>query len=285
MKNRKILVIGGKGKTGRKVVERLNNRSIDVRIGSRTEEPAFDWENPGTWVGALADIDTVYITYQPDLAVPGALNTIKEFTSVAVANGIKKMVILSGRGEKEAQLCEQVVMNAGVDWTVVRCDWFNQNFSESFFLDPILAGQVALPRAETQIPFIDTDDIADVVVESLLHDKHNGKIHELTGPRLLTFKDVVKEISKAIGRDIRFNSISIDEYVEMLRAIEVPENYIWLINYLFTHVLDGRNATITDGVEKVLGRKAKDFSEYVKETALSGVWNPINQGKGEGVKV
>ncbi len=275
MTEEKILVLGGKGKTGRRVAERLISLGKTIRIGSRNEKPSFDWENQETWTGALDGMDTVYITFQPDLAVPGAVKTIGRFTSQAVKSGIKKMVLLSGRGEKEAQLCEQEVINAGADWTVIRSDWFNQNFSESFFLDPILAGHVALPRGEALVPFVDTDDIADVVVESLLDDNHVGKVHELTGPRLLTFEQVTAEISKVTGRDIKFQSITIDEYTKMLGEYQVPEDYIWLIKYLFTEVLDGRNSSVTNDIEKVLGRKAKDFSEYARETAATGIWDSM----------
>ena len=275
MEEKKILVLGGKGKTGRRVAERLTKLGKAIRIGSRSEKPPFDWENPQTWTGAVDGMDTVYITFQPDLAVPSALEAIEGFTSRAVKNGIKKMVLLSGRGEKEAQVCEQVVMNAGVDWTIVRASWFNQNFSESFFLDPIFAGHVALPRGETLEPFVDADDIADVVVESLLHDKHVGQTYELTGPRLLTFEQVTAEISKVTGRDIKFKSLTMDEYTKMLREYQVPEDHIWLINYLFTEVLDGRNSSVTNDIEKVLGRKAKDFAEYARETVTTGIWNPV----------
>jgi uncharacterized protein YbjT (DUF2867 family) len=275
MEERKILVTGGKGKTGRKVVERLTGPGRTVRIGSRSETPSFDWENPATWAGALEGMDTVYITFQPDLAVPGAVKIIKKFTTQAVKSGIQKLVLLSGKGEKEAELCEQVVMNAGADWTIVRASWFNQNFSESFLLDPILAGHVALPRADALIPFVDADDIADVVVESLLDDKHSGQIYELTGPRQLTFKQVTEEVSKITGRDIKFDSISIDEYTKMLGEYQVPEDIIWLINYLFTEVLVDRNSIVTNDIEKVLGREAKDFTEYVSETAKTGIWNSV----------
>ena len=155
MKEKKILVLGGKGKTGRKVAERLTRLGKTIRIGSRSEKPSFDWDNRETWAGALDGVDRVYITFQPDLAIPGARKSIEEFTSLAVESGIQKMVLLSGKGEKEAQLCEQVVINAGAAWTIVRASWFNQNFSESFFLDPILAGHVALPKGEARVPFVD----------------------------------------------------------------------------------------------------------------------------------
>lgn len=273
MKNN-ILVIGGTGKTGRKVAERLTQKNQNVRIGSRNGEPAFDWEDPTTWPAALADMDKVYITFQPDLAVPGALAAIERLTQVAQKSGIKKMVLLSGKGEREAELCEQVVIHSGIDYTIVRATWFNQNFSESFFLEPLLAGQVALPQATAKVPYVDTDDIADVAVEALLHDQHNGQIYELTGPRTWTFPEVVQEIATATGRDIHFTSISLSDYKQMLERFQLPAAYVWLINYLFTEVLgNAQNAIVTHDVEKVLGRKPKDFSEYVREVAAKGVWN------------
>lgn len=277
-KDKNILVLGGTGKTGRRVIERLGKFGIsNVRIGSRNATPSFDWENENTWSAALDGMDAVYITFQPDLAVPSAGDTIQKFVSLANSKGIEQMVLLSGRGEKEAQLCEQMVMDNAKHWTIVRASWFNQNFSESIFLEPILAGVVALPRAEALEPFTDADDIADVVVEALLDDKHAGQVYELTGPRLLTFPEAVTEIAKATGRTIEFHALSLEDYVNMLREYQVPEDVIWLVNYLFSQVLDGRNSSITHDIEKVLGRKAKDFSTYAKETAALGIWNVVEQ--------
>lgn len=274
MKTTKILVLGANGKTGRRVLERLeNNADVEVRAGSRSADIPFDWEKPETWQAALQDIDAVYISYQPDLAIPSATTAIQLFSGLATQMGVQKMVLLSGRGEKEAQVCEEIVKTNAKKWTIVRASWFNQNFSESFFLEPILAGYVALPRAEALEPFTDADDIADVIVTSLLDEKHNGQTYELTGPRLLTFKEVTIEIAKASGREITFQDLTLDEYIQMLREYQVPEDHIWLVNYLFEQVLDGRNSSITSDIEKVLGRKAKDFSNYAIETAKTGVWN------------
>lgn len=269
-----ILVIGGTGKTGRKVVQRLNVLHQNVRVGSRNADPSFDWENPDTWSAAMEGIEKMYVTFQPDLAVPGALDIIEALTKQAKQSGIKKIVLLSGKGEKEAELCEQVVIHSGIDYTIVRASWFNQNFSESFFLDPILAGHVALPQAEAKVPYVDTDDIADVAVEVLMNEKHNDQIYELTGPNLLTFTEVINEISQATGRTIGFTPISLISYTKMLEEFQVPGDYIWLINYLFTEVLAAKeNEVVTNDIEKVLGRQPKNFSDYVKETAITGVWN------------
>jgi uncharacterized protein YbjT (DUF2867 family) len=274
MKTTKILVLGANGKTGRRVLERLeNNAEVEVRAGSRNAAIPFDWEKPETWQAVLKDINTVYISYQPDLAIPSATTVIHLFSSLATQMGVEKMVLLSGRGEKEAQACEEIVKTNAKNWTIVRASWFNQNFSESFFLEPILAGYVALPRAETLEPFTDADDIADVIAASLLEDKHNGQTYELTGPTLLTFAEVTSEIAKATDREIAFQPLTLEEYIQMLREYQVPEDHIWLVNYLFEQVLDGRNSSVTSDIEKVLGRKAKDFTAYALETAKTGVWN------------
>lgn len=271
----KILVIGGTGKTGRKVVQKLQNKGIEVRIGSRSASPSFDWQKPEGWAAALNGIDKAYITFQPDLAVPGAKEAIEQLVQVARSAGTKKLVLLSGKGEREAELCEQIVMQSGIDYTIIRASWFSQNFSESFFLDPILAGHVATAQAEAQIPFVDTDDISDVAVEVLLNDEHNGQLYELTGARTLNFKEVVNEIGQATGREIGFTAVSLEAYKQMLEEAGVPADYVWLVNYLFAEVIgDPAVSEISHDIEKILGRKPKDFSTYVAETAATGVWNP-----------
>ncbi len=70
----------------------------------------------------------MYITFQPDLAVPGADDTIRSFTELAVASGVRRLVLLSGRGEEEAERCGQIVQDSGVEWTILRASWFAQNF-------------------------------------------------------------------------------------------------------------------------------------------------------------
>lgn len=280
MKTENILVIGGTGKTGRRIVTRLEALGHNVRIGSRSATPAFDWHRPEGWEAALEGMDKVYITYQPDLAVPGALEAIEQLVKESKRANMKKLVILSGKGEREAQLCEQVVIHSGLDYTIVRASWFNQNFSENFLLEPVLDGVVALPQAEAQIPWVDTDDIAEVATKALTEDIHNGQIYELTGPRTLTFKEAVAEIAKASNRDITFIPISIQEYGDGMRKAGLPEDFIWLIEYLFTEVLGNPElAEVSHDIEKVLGRKPIDFSEYVAETAKGKAhWPAVPRG-------
>lgn len=142
------LVVGGTGKTGRRVVERLVTRGRPVRLGSRGGEPPFDWEDRTTWAPALRGTDAVYLTYYPDLAVPGAVAAVRAFVDLAVQSSVRRLVLLSGRGEEEAERAERVVQNAGVDWTILRSSWFAQNFSENYLLEPVLGGEVVLPGGD-----------------------------------------------------------------------------------------------------------------------------------------
>jgi uncharacterized protein YbjT (DUF2867 family) len=275
MNNTTILVIGSTGKTGKRVADQLEAQGIPVWHGSRSADIPFDWDNPQTWAPALAGVDKVYITYYPDLAVPGSADAVQKLTELAKDAGVQRLVLLSGRNEAEAERAEDVVKACGLEWTIVQCGFFSQNFSEGAWLDEVLAGSVTLPVRDVREPFVDVDDIADVVVAALTDDRHVGQLYELTGPRLLSFGDAVAEVGKAAGRDIRFVSVSIDDYVAMLTEYGMPNDFIWLLNHLFTEVL-GSKAQLADGVQRALGREPKDFADYARETAATGVWGPTS---------
>jgi uncharacterized protein YbjT (DUF2867 family) len=267
--NGMTLVLGASGKTGRRIVKRLQARHIPVRVGSRMAEPRFNWEDRSTWAGALEGATAAYIAFSPDIAVPGAPEAIAAFTAQALDQGTRRLVLLSGRGEAEAQRAEQMLQDSGADWTIVRCSWFMQNFSESFFLESILTGEVALPVGEIPEPFVDAEDIADVAVAALTddgHGGHGGQIYELTGSRLLTFEQAIAEISRASGRDLHFNSVSMEAFAQALSEQGQPDDIVGFLCYLFNEVLDGRNAHLSDGVERALGRKPRDFAEFARET-------------------
>lgn len=270
--NGNTLVLGGTGKTGRRVVDALTAAGRPVRLGSRSAAIPFDWADRATWTPALTGIDAMYLAYAPDLAVPGAVEAVADLVDEATRSGVSRLVLLSGRGESEAQRAEQVVMGSSVDWTVIRASWFAQNFSEGYLLDPVLSGELALPVGDVGEPFIDVDDIADVAVAALTRPGHQGQLYEMTGPRLLSFADAAGEIAAATGREIRFASVPIDDYLAAMRQFGEPEEVVWLIRHLFTEVLDGRNAWIGDGVQRALGRPPRDFRDFVTTTAATGVW-------------
>jgi uncharacterized protein YbjT (DUF2867 family) len=270
--NRPVLIIGGAGKTGGRVDARLQERGIATRPVSRSTQPAFDWTRPETWAAALDGVSKAYVTYQPDLAVDGASEAIAELSRIARRKGLEQIVLLSGRGEPGAQRAEAELRASGVPWTVVRASWFNQNFSEGYLLDGVLAGEIALPAGAVREPFIDTDDIADVAVAALTDDRHLSRVYEVTGPRAITFAEAATEISAGIDRPIRYEQISAEDFAISMRPY-VPEDIILLMLELFTVVLDGRNTEVKRGVEEALGRPARDFTDYVRTTAATGVWS------------
>jgi uncharacterized protein YbjT (DUF2867 family) len=273
-RGRTTLVLGSKGKTGRRVAERLTARGLPVRLGSRSGEPPFDWNDENTWTPVLRDVDSVYITYQPDLAVPGAAAKLGSFAKLAVYRGARRLVLLSGRNEEGALLGEQLVQDSGADWTIVRSSFFAQNFDEGLFLDAVLSGEVAFPAEGVAEPFVDADDLADIAVAALTEDGHTGRLYEVTGPRLLTFPQAVAEIAKASGREIRYVPVSMEQYAAMLTEYQVPADVVQMLTDVFPEVLDGRNAYLTDGVQRALGRPPRDFAEYAREAAATGAWTP-----------
>jgi uncharacterized protein YbjT (DUF2867 family) len=270
---RPTLVLGGTGKTGRRVAQRLEARGVPVRIGSRSGEPPFDWEDRSTWAAPLQGVESVYVSYYPDLAVPGAAEAVGSFADLAVARGVPRLVLLSGRGEPEAEQAEHAVRASGAELTILRSAWFSQNFSESYLLDAVLSGEVAMPAGEVPEPFVDTEDIADLAAAALTEDGHVGQLYELTGPRALTFAEALDEISKAIGRELRYVPISIEDFAAAAYEQSVLPEFVELLAYLFGEVLDGRNVHLTDGVQRALGREPRDFADYARDTAATGVWS------------
>ena len=267
-----ILVIGASGKTGRRVTDRLIAAGRRVRPVSRSTDPRFDWQDETTWAPVLDGVDAAYITYFPDLALPGAAETVRRFAQMAVARGARRLVLLSGRGEAGAQKAERYLQESGADWTVVRCAFFNQNFDENF-ADSVRNGVVAMPAGDTAEPFVDADDIADVVVAALLDDRHVGQLYELTGPRLLTIADAARELGDAMGRPVRYVPVTAEEFGAELGAHGMPEQAATHLAELLTEVLDGRNAHLTDGVQRALGRAPRDFADYARHAAAAGAWN------------
>jgi uncharacterized protein YbjT (DUF2867 family) len=272
--NPTYLVIGATGKTGRRVVNRLQTRNLGVRAGSRTGQPPFDWNaDPATWTPLLRDVTAVYLTYYPDLAFPGAAESIRTFAQLATDAGVERLVLLSGRGEEEAEQSEQGVRDSAAEWTVIRSTWFAQDFTEHFLLPPVLTGVIALPT-DVPEPFVDLEDVADVAVAALTEDGHHGRTYELTGPRPVTFAEAATLISAASGRPVRFERVTPQECTDRMIAEGVPAAEAEGLTSLFARLLDGRNAHTTDDVKRVTGHEARDFAGFVRAAAASGVWNP-----------
>ena len=269
-----ILITGGTGKTGSRVAHRLNALGHSFRAVSRHSEPRFDWHDDSTWEGAVTGCTSAYVTFQPDIGLPGADAILGAFSRQAVALGCTRLVLLSGRGEDAARQAEDAFIAPGAEWTILRSAFFFQNFTESFWAEEIAAGSLTMVESTVGEPFVDADDLADVAVATLLDPAHIGRIHELTGPRLITFRDIAEEIGSASGRPVAYRQLPVLEYVATLVSTGLPLEDATGLAYLFDEVLDGRNARLESGVSDVLGREARDFRDFARnslaQTAFHG---------------
>ena len=272
MQTKPILVIGATGKTGSRVAAKLEAKGHPVRRGSRNSATPFDWEAPETWSQALSGARAAYVTYFPDLAFPGAVEKLESLVETAKDVGVEHLVLLSGRGEHHARQGEQVMRESGVDHTIVRAAWFAQNFSEGYLRDPILAGVLPMPGGDIAEPIIDIDDIADVAVAALTEEGHRGQLYEVTGPRLMTFAEMARELSNATGRPIRHVPISFEDF--HANVAQVGGNFVAdVFTAIARETLDGRNSHTTDGVKRALGRPPRDFADFARDAARSGTWS------------
>lgn len=273
MQRSPILIIGKNAKTGWRVDRALQALGYPTRAVSRSTSPAFDWEDQATWRAAMAGTRAAYVTFHPDLAIPGAEQSIRDFVALAEELGLEHLVLLSGRGEDGARRAEIVLEQSGLDWNVVRANWFMQNFSESFMIEGILNGELMLPAGDTLEPFVDVDDIAEVAVAALTRPALRNRVFEVSGPRAMSFAECAAAIAEATGYPVQYTQIPIEVFIDAMRDQGAPESMLWLMRELFTVVFDGRNAKPTSGVEEALGRPATDFREYVRKAVATGAWD------------
>lgn len=267
-----ILVIGATGKTGKRVVERLEARGISPRHGTRRSPIPFDWEAPGTWATSLNGIQSAYVAYSPDLAVPSAHAVIADFVKAAEAAGLRRVVLLSERNEERAQACEKLVMDSTLEWTILRPSWFMQNFNEGGFLDGVMSGEVTAPDSGAPEPWVDLDDVADVAVAALLEDGHASEIYEITGSELLTWSEVIGLISKVTSREVVYRTITPQEFESTLIAAGFPDQDAAFVATLVAEILDGKNANTSDGLQRALGREPRTFAQFAKAAHAHGSW-------------
>jgi uncharacterized protein YbjT (DUF2867 family) len=275
-----ILVLGGTGKTGRRVVEQLGARNLPVRVASRSSRQTFDWYDERTWSAAVAGIDTAYLA--PPVG-PTGLAKAGEFIKQAAAEGLRRVVLLSGRGvgspgrefavyESSLEL-EHAVKDSGTDWTIVQPSWFAQNFSEDFLYDGVLAGEIRVSAGAGAEAFIDVDDIAEVVTAALIDERHTGQTYALSGPRTLTLAQAAAEIAAASGRPVEYVDLEPDRHVAELVEYGVPVEDAKAVRDLFAVIRNHRSEYVSEGVQQVLGRAPRDFGDWVRATARTGVWS------------
>ncbi|MGH8879280.1 MAG: NAD(P)H-binding protein [Stackebrandtia sp.] len=270
--NENILIVGGTGKTGRRVARQLTAKGHSVRVASRSTSPRLDLRDESTWDAVLDGVDAVYIA-PPDDPFP-----VEEFVDRAVKAGVRRLVSLSGRRiqlmDREAQTSMARTQNAlrgsGAEWTVLQANNFNQNFSEGDYRDMVAAGELSFPLGDTREPVIDAEDIAEVAAVVLTTDGHSQKVYELTGPRGLTFTEIAAEIGKATGRSMSVRDVTPEQHEAELREAGFPEELIGFLNAMYEFMRSGAMAEPTDHVRRVLGREPADFADWAAKAAAEG---------------
>lgn len=261
------LLLGGAGRSGSRIHDRLLRQGRPVRLASR--RTGFDWDDRSTWRPALASARSVYVCFTPDLAFPGVPDTMAALGAVAAEEGVERLVLLSGRGEEGARAAEAALRSGGVPTTVLRCSWFQQNFSEHFLTGPVRRGRLRLPAPDVPEAFVDLDDVADAALTS---ERPDDATYELSGPQLLTFAEAAAVLAEATGRPVVFESVDVPAFVADLALDGVPAEEAEPLAHLFTEILDGRNASVTDGVERLLGRSPSPLADYARRAAGAGAW-------------
>ena len=266
-----VVVTGASGRTGSRVAQAARAAGLTVRPASRAQ--GFDWEDPTTWARALRGADAAYLMYPADVGSPAAAEGIGALAREAVGLGVRRLVLLSARGEDQAVPTEEALKASGAQWTIVRGTWFSQNFSEGPLVEGMVQGELVFPAGEVKEPFVDVRDIADVVVAVLTSgDRYAGRTLELTGPRLLSWREAVAEISAAAGRTITYTPVPTRAYGEALAGFGVPPEEVELLIGVFETLMDGRNAYVTGDVREVLRREPRDFGDFAEEAAAAGAW-------------
>ncbi|CAL9400662.1 NmrA family transcriptional regulator [Streptomyces sp. Tu 3180] len=270
--NTTVVVTGARGRTGSRVARAARAAGLTVRAASRAT--GFDWGDRSTWADTLRGADAAYLVHPSDVGAPGAAEAVGDLAREALALGVRRLVLLSARGEDQALPTEEALHASGADRTVVRAAWFAQNFSEGPLAEELRrSGELVFPAGEVPEPFVDLRDVADVVVAALTDgERYAGRTLTVTGPRLLTWREAVAEIAAAAGRPLTYRAVPAHDYGEALLALGVEREEAGFLTGLFEDLLDGRNAHLEDGVRRVLGREPRDFADFVREEAAAGTW-------------
>lgn len=267
----KILVTTPTGKVGSEVVSVLASKGVSRRLALRdpSKAPAgeeavkFDYADPSTWEGALAGVDRVYLAAVGDQPAEPE----KAFVDLAVSKGVTRIVKLGAAGIEETDVplrqVEKHIESKGIEWTFVHPTWFLQNFSTAM-AGSIKGGVLAEPVGERWTAFIDTRDIAAVVVEALLTDAWLGRILTLTGKDKATRAQVVAEIARQTGKEIRFQDITDEQFRAAMKDF-LPTSYLELLSALYGWVRGGATEFTTDTVKAVLGREPIGLSQFVTD--------------------
>ena len=269
-----VLVLGATGTVGRRVVGQLRERGATVTVASRAPADRgavrFDWTDPGTWEKAVGGATHAFVMAPDGVAVD------PRFLHLATTHGVDRMVLLSSKaieamGDLRLLAAERAVHDCGAVWSIVRADWFNQNFDEGFLRDTVLAGEVVMPLGDVRQAFNDAEDVAAVAVTALTEPGHEGRTYELSGPEALSFTEAVDIIAENTGRPLRYLGAA-EDYVRVMTECGADRDQVLAEAAAFAALRAAGDAHVDDLVERVTGRRPRDFRTYAHEAAARGAW-------------
>lgn len=271
-----VAVLAGTGKSGRRLAAALRVAGHRVRAAGRRGPVRFDWDEPATWAGVVDGADALYLVAPYRDPTP-----IAPFVDTAVAAGVRRLAVISGRGLEHFDgrfgdtmvEAERVVAATGRG-TVLRASNFAQSFTEDALGPGVRSGRLALPaKAEVADAFVDLTDVVAVAAHVLTTPGHEGRTYELTGPASLSFGEAVDVIAAATDRDIRYEALEPDAYAAELRADGADEATVEELVGLFAIMSEGHLDAVGDDVPRLLGRPARPFREWAVEQAALGAWH------------
>ncbi len=280
----RTLIIGATGKTGSELVALLTREDRMPRVAIRNRQQAsahfakanlpleqiafreFDYARPETWETALQGIHSIYLVAPPKELGP---EPARAFLEKALEKGVKHVTMLSGSttGDIAGSLLNVVegyVQELAPSWTILRPSWFMQNMLNWLGNTIRKEGQFYTPAGAAQTPLIDVRDVAEVA-RATLEGQYHGRILTLTGPELLTYADVARLISVAVGTPVQHIALEDDEFERLMVS-----EYGWTPGaaahtvHLFRMVRQGKEARLTQDVEEVLRRPPRSFADFAK---------------------
>lgn len=275
-----VLVLGGTGKTARRLVPLLRERGAAVRPASRHPQGEgavrFDWDDVSTWDAALEGADRVYLV--PPAFEPAPDRQMVPFLERAAAAGVRRAVLLSALGVEEGPEVGQRAVELALprvipDAVILRPTWFMENFSEGVFAGPIVASDViALPAGDAPYSFVAAGDIAAVAAAALTEDGHAGAEFPISGPAALSHADAAQQIGAARGRAVAYVDVPPEDFRAQLEGFGIAPGYAAMLLMLFEGGRAGGSSAVFDTVQRVTGRPATSFADYAAAAAPS--WSP-----------
>jgi uncharacterized protein YbjT (DUF2867 family) len=275
-----VLVTGASGNLGREVVKTLSNKGYNVKAAMRDSHKIssckgvtaiqFDYTKPSTFAAALDAVEGLVLVAPP--MDPEAPAKLIPFVKKAREAGVEHVVFVSALGvdqneQAPLRVIERALMDSGLAYTILRPNFFMENFSTGF-IGPMIKQQngIFLAAGDGKTSFISTRDIAEVAATAF-SKAHYGKEYNLTGPEALDHSQAAKIIAEAIGRKVTYHALSEEVMLQGARDQGMPEGAVQYLGILYAVVRAGYMAVVTDDMQKVTGRKPVTFAEFARQNA------------------